>query len=211
MEYFSQNFEKEPDVRFLREEDVSEFRALIKNKKSETEIDMFLRKKYDIFVGILDIFNTGHHYCKAISQPKIKLSISGISTGYILDWILLGKNSDGNQYFFVELKGAEKKIFTKTKEKIYFSQECNKGINQLLFYLDYANRNQAYFRDELKLDNFSNPKGILIIGTADELTSEMKQHKKAWNDILSGKISIITWDRVLRSVENKWNFIKPKQ
>ena len=75
--------------------------------------------------------------------------------------------------------------------------------------MTYAERNQAFLRDEFGLGGLSNLKGLLVIGNRDDLTEKMSEQKRAWNEILSKKMTIVTWDRVKESLIGKWNFIRP--
>jgi len=41
----------------------------------------------------------------------------------------------------------------------------NKGVNQLVEYIDYCSKYQGKLRDEFKFKDFREPNGILILGT----------------------------------------------
>ena len=198
-----------PDVNYLREKEVMKLKFFIEQRKSEQEINNVIKANYDLLVSFLDIFNTGHHGITAVPEVQIKNHIKGFENGLIPDWLLMGKNSDGHQYYFVELKSPSMKIFVKKGNRVCLSADCNKGLNQLLSYISFAERNQSYFRDAYKFSDFENPKGLLVIGNKKDLTDEFSQQKRDWNKLMSGKITIVTWDRILESLMLKWNYSNP--
>ena len=197
-----------PDAAYLREDAVMKLKSFIELHKTEQEINDVIKGNTDLLVSLLDIFNTGHHGSLAIPEAQIRSHIRNFGKGLIPDWLLMGENSDGRQYYFIELKKPSDKIFVNKGNFICFSTCCNAALNQLLTYIKYAERNQSYFRDEFDFGDFSNPKGVLVIGNRNDLDEEMKRQKKAWNVLLSNKIEIITWDRVLTSLMQKWEFVK---
>lgn len=197
----------QPDVKYLREEEVIKLKSLIEQCKNEREINNVIKAHSDLLVAFLDIFNTGHHGITAVPEAQIKNHIKGFGNGLIPDWLLMGKNSDGQQYYFTELKSPSMKIFVKKGTRVCFSEDCNRALNQLLAYISFAERNQSYFRDAYKFNDFENPSGLLVIGNRKDLTEEFSQQKRAWNKLMSGKIKIVTWDRILESLLSKWNFV----
>lgn len=200
----------QPDVKYLKEREVIKLKLLIEQCKNEREINNVIKAHSDLLVAFLDIFNTGHHGITAVPEAHIKNCIKGFGNGLIPDWLLMGKNSDGQQYYFVELKSPSMKIFVKKGNGICFSADCNKALNQLLSYISFAERNQSYFRDAYKFNDFENPKGLLVIGNRKDLTDEFLQQKRDWNKLFSGKIKVVTWNRILESLMQKWDFVKPR-
>ncbi len=203
--------ESEPDFRYLNQREYDYFIDLIDNRATESEIDAHLRGAPDLLRAFLDLVNTGHHSMKAIPQANIRGSIANYTRGLIPDWLLEGKNSDGKSWWFVELKGPKEKIFTSTRRKgLRFSPTCNEGLNQLVEYLDFAEKNQSAFRDTYKMSGFREPRGMLILGRQADLTEEMVELKGKWNSMLKGVIQIRTWDAIRLAAEEKWAFTHPK-
>ena len=101
----------EPNCNYLREDEVIQFQELVKSKKSEREIDNHLRVASDLLTAFLHIYRTGHHRMKAIPQANICNTIQGYVKGKIPDWLLCGDSSDGESWYFIELKGPADKIF----------------------------------------------------------------------------------------------------
>ena len=147
------------------------------------------------------LFSTGHHMSWVFSKPEIKGSING-SGGLIPDYLLAGANSDGVRWFALELKGANAKAFHKSAGRVHLSSEANKGICQLLSYIDSLARDQAYHREN-KLAGMRQPTGILMIGTEDE-TSDLaiRDFKQAWNRE-NPRLQIRSYHALLRQLESK--------
>ena len=63
------------------------------------------------------------------------------------------------------------------------SETANKAILQLLTYLDFCTEHQAVLRDAFKLNNFREPRGILLIGRQREFdgSEERQRMKRIWN------------------------------
>lgn len=182
---------------------LDEFKNLIRSKSSETEIHNFLEKNEVIFAYALKDFRTGHHglwvYSKQEIQPKIKHR--GIK-GMIPDFIIGGENSDGHQWFVIELKGADDKVFSHSGNSIQLSSVANKGICQLMEYTDSCCEIQSHLRDHFRMHEFREPKGILIIGTEEEFRDKRKQRlKKAFNQNFNKNFEIRTYDWLFRGFE----------
>ncbi len=97
----------------------------------------------------------------------------------------------------MELKGANTKWFTENKSDIYFTSTINKGIHQLIQYLDHCDTYQSKFRDEHKLLDFKKPKAILMAGRRTEFVNNPRKKaiKKTWDSLLGNRLEIVTFDR----------------
>ena len=125
------------------------------------------------------------------------------------DYLFGGKNSDGFFWCVAELKGPQDRIFRRAsddRKTVAFSAVANEGICQLLQYMDYCTSTQSYFRDHFGLNNFRDPRGILVIGREAELESDfqLQELKAAWNRISGDKLMIRTYDALLRSNGSSW-------
>jgi hypothetical protein len=120
-------------------------------------------------------------------KEQIRPPTRRVGGGLIPDYLLAGARSGGIDWFVLELKGPDKRAFSKTRQSVSLSGDANKGICQLLHYIDIADRDQAYFRDTLKLHSFRHPKGILLIGTDKETEDDplVREFKNAWNRLNS--------------------------
>ncbi|HEX8351122.1 MAG TPA: Shedu anti-phage system protein SduA domain-containing protein [Hymenobacter sp.] len=185
-------------------EQLKEFRYLVRNKADETSIHTFLDSNNVIFYFALKDYSTGHHGLWVYSQQEIQPRIKSTKTkGMIPDFIIGGENSDGHQWFVVELKGANENIFRSySDESLGLSSVANKGICQLIEYTDVCSKNQSHFRDSFRMRDFGVPKGILLIGTEDELKDSRKQNlKRSLNQNFNKNFEIRTYDWLLRNFE----------
>ena len=194
---------------YVREHDVKRdqfqaFKTLLAKPCGERQIERFLSSNKEAFVLLLSLFATGHH--AAWVFPKIQLRPpSDFPGGLIPDYVLAGANSSGVSWFIVELKSPNKRAFVKEGKRVFLSSDANKGICQLLNYIDLSSRSQSYLRDEIRLAGFREPTGVLLIGTeAESEDPDIKAFKGAWNRI-NPKIQIRSFNAVLRQVERKLN------
>lgn len=188
------------------QEQLKEFTYLIKNKASETDIHKFLEKNEVIFSFALKDFRTGHHglwvYSKQEIRPKIK---NRDIKGLIPDFIIGGENSNGHQWFVIELKGVNENIFkVDSSNNIGLSPIANNGLCQLIEYTDACCEIQSHLRDHFRMHDFREPKGILIIGSEDELKDKRKKKlKRALNNNFNKNFELRTYDWLLRNFEDE--------
>lgn len=196
---------------YLKDEQVNTFEELIKANSEETAIDRFLRDNPEIFTAALHNHRTGHHATCIIPKQSIRPHIQeNGQRGLIPDFIVGGKSSDGWEWWVVEIKGANQTLFTQTKNETYFSSEINKGICQLLEYIDFCSEYQEVLRSVFRLQDFREPKGLLIAGREGEVTdNESKQKlKAAWNRVTKEKLEIRTYDWLTRSLRALLSYYK---
>src|SRR6516162_2928281 len=148
------------------------------------------------------MFYTGHHMSWIFPKEQIRPSSDPVG-GLIPDYLMAGASSSGVDWFVLELKGADKRAFGKTGKRVSLSLDVNKGICQMLNYIDRSCRDQAYLRYGLELSGFREPQGILLIGTEEETDDEQVcDFKNAWNRI-NTRIQIRSYSHLLRQVEWK--------
>lgn len=186
------------------------FKNLIENRASETEIERFLADNQEILALLIFLFSSGHHASWIYPKQNIRPS-SGEAGGMIPDYVMAGANSDGVSWYILELKGANHNGFVSRGKRVYLSNEANKGICQLMNYIDASARSQGYLRDELRLNGYREPNGILLIGNGDEAENDQIQaFKGAWNR-MNPRVQIVSYARLLRVVETKLDSKKANQ
>src|SRR5207244_3921865 len=111
------------------------------------------------------------HASRVIPQASIRPPLTPEQRGLRPDYIVGGVGSDGISWVVLELKGANDRIFVCDRDGkgLRLSAAANRGLCQLLAYLDYCAANQAYLREFLNTRSFREPAGILFIGRASEL------------------------------------------
>lgn len=178
------------------------FRALLERKAGEREIEAYLDRNREALSLSVVMFSTGHHASWIFPKRQIRPP-SGTRSGLIPDYLMAGANSDGVQWFVLELKGADKHAFAKAGSHVLLSSDANRGICQLVNYIDSSSRDQAYLRDGLELSGFREARGILLIGTDLETEdAQVRDFKNAWNRI-NARVQIRSYSGFLRNVEQK--------
>jgi hypothetical protein len=178
-----------------------ELEFILNSNPSETEIEVFLSNNLEVLSLLLFLYSTGHH--GTFVFPKRHIRPASDFSGLIPDYLMAGVNSGGTEWFVVELKAPNTLAFRKRGKSICLSSEANRGVCQLLNYLDAASRSQGYLRDELKLSDFREPSGILVIGRAEESEDEqVRAFKGAWNRNFPN-LQIRSYDALLRQVFSK--------
>lgn len=200
----------------LRKESVTfkqlkEFKNLVNKKADEKAIHDFLEHNQVVFSFALKDYDTGHHglwvYSKQEIRPRVK---NKKIKGLIPDFIIGGENSNGYEWFIIELKGANENIFNvDSSNSIYFSSTANRGLCQLMEYTDACCEMQSHLRDHFRFHEFREPKGVLIIGTEDEFKDKRKQSlKRALNQNFNKNFEIRTYNWLLRNFEEDMKYRK---
>lgn len=188
-------------------EQLASLRKLIDEKSNERLIEKFLHKSPSILALILGLFNTGHHAAWVVPKQVIRMSIGKRAPGLIPDYLIAGANSDGVSWWVLELKGCDTRTFSNSKSSQCLSPSANRGIIQLIEYIDACAEAQSYLRDQLGLKGFREPRGILLIGTEDEYSEHRKRNlKAAWNRNVP-KVQIRSYHALLREAETKFNHL----
>lgn len=196
-----------PKEYFASQHDVTarqyrELKKLVDSRAKETEIEEYLGANKEVLALCLFLFSTGHHATWIYPKQHIRPA-SGDAGGMIPDYVMAGANSDGVSWWVLELKGANHRAFSTKGKRVYLSPECNKGICQLMNYIDVSTRSQGYLRDELKLSGYREPRGILLIGTNEESESaHIRDFKGAWNR-LNPRVQIRSYSGLLHLVKSK--------
>lgn len=175
-------------------------REIVRVDGTETAIDVFLNDNTSLLARCLNFTQFGHHGTWVIPQQVIRPPQTQEVKGLKPDYLIGGKGSDGYRWFVVELKGANEKIFVENNGVVCFSRTVNRGIFQLLNYINYCSSAQAYLRESLRLRGLREPEGILVVGRESELNDDPRKQemKSAWNRLTSNRIQIRTFDALLR-------------
>jgi hypothetical protein len=183
-----------------------EFAGLVEGRSGEKAIDECLKENRGLLARFMNFTQFGHHGTWVVPQQQVRPPLTTSQRGLKPDYIVGGKGSDGYKWFVVELKGADQNIFTERNGNVVFSNAVNDGICQLLNYVDYCSSAQAYLRDTLRLNDFREPEGCLIVGREDELSEDPRKQslKAAWNRLSGGRLQLRTYDAFIRSTASSW-------
>lgn len=192
----------------VTEEQLASLRKLIDGKTNERQIEKFLQQSPSILALVLGLFQTGHHAAWVIPKQVIRMHLGKEAPGLIPDYLIAGANSDGVSWWVLELKGCDTRAFSNSSSSHCLSPSANRGVIQLLEYIDACAEAQSYLRDQLGLKGFREPRGILLIGTDDEYSERRKRNlKAAWNRNVP-KVQIRSYHSLLREAEAKLLFMK---
>lgn len=187
----------------VTENQYRDLKALIENRGSESDVEAFLAANPSALALVLGFFHTGHHASWIIPKQTIRAHLGNNTPGLIPDYLVAGASSDGLTWCVLELKGPDAEIFSRSGSPKAFSSEANRGILQLLEYIDVCAENQAYLRDQAGLRGLREPRGLLMIGTDQELADiRNRRLKAAWNR-LSSQLQIRTYSALLQELELK--------
>jgi len=188
---------------------VDGYRNLIEQRSQEKKLDCYVRENKELIVNVLDFVSTGHQGAWVIPQQPIKTAFRNVDTGLIPDYLVCGKNSDGFSWWVIEFKGADEPLFTVGADRRpKFGAAANKGILQLLEYVDFCDEFQSTLREVLRLPDFRPPKGMLIIGREIEVEENhrLQRLKAAWNNLTGTRLEIRTHDALIRHARMKAEF-----
>jgi len=183
----------------ITHEQLEGLRQIVEKNSKEKEIDQFIRNNPVVLTASLAFASTGHHGSWILSQKMIRPMLGEGRPGLIPDFIIGGRSSDGFSWWVVELKGANANLFSRKGENLYFSKELNRGLCQLLSYIDYCSEAQSSLRDQFRLTDFREPKGMILIGREKELGDDEQRQKlkSVWNRTTRNSLEIRTYDALL--------------
>jgi hypothetical protein len=195
--------ELETHILELEDKNIQDLETLLSNNASEKKIQKYLETNKALLAVLLSLHHTGHNGTWVVSRQAIRNKIKGQNIrGLIPDFIICGRNSDGFSYWVVEIKSPKESIFTaNSSNEIYFSSEVNKGICQLIEYVDFCDEQQSFLRDQYKFQELRSPNGMLIVGRESELDQDPRKQKmkSAWNRIVGSRLEIRSYDWLLHT------------
>lgn len=136
-------------------------KELIETDAAETGIDSFLRDHPALLAACMNFTQFGHHGTWVVPQQVVRPpSLPGIR-GLKPDYLVGGKGSRGYSWYVVELKSPSDKMFSRNRAgNMSLSSDANRGICQLLQYIDYCSAAQSYLRDILKTQRLQGTKRL---------------------------------------------------
>jgi hypothetical protein len=140
------------DIDRLKDKDnlklaIKDFRKMLNKKLSnERSILNFIREEeaYFLIGSILENYDFGHH--AAFLFPEFKLG-----TEYIADYLLIGKNSGGYEFVFIELESIRQGITTKDGS---IGKAINKGVKQVEDWSTWLQSNFSTLRSIFKKSKY---------------------------------------------------------
>ena len=180
---------------------------LIQTNAGETAIDNFLRSNPALLAACMNFTQFGHHGTWVVPQQLARPPSLPEIRGLKPDYLVGGKGSRGYSWYVVELKSPSEKMFSRDQAgNIFLSGVANRGVCQLLQYIDYCSAAQSYLRDTLNLKGFKEPKGFLIVGREAELSNDIdaQELSRAFNELMAPRIEVRSFDALVRSDATTW-------
>lgn len=117
---------------------LDEFTELLDKKVSERAITNYIssNQAYFLIDTIFDEFYTGHHEAYIFKEFQLP-------PNYVADYLLVGKNSGGYEFVFVEMENAFGEITLASGE---FGTTIRKGIKQIEDWDSWVEANFSYLR-----------------------------------------------------------------
>lgn len=127
------------------------YREVLYQSESEQQIQTYIKKNRKWFIpgSILKNYNFGHH--DAYLFPELKLG-----SEYVVDYVLLGKNSSGYSLVFTELEKPNTFFMISTSNTE--SSSVRKGMTQIRDWKRWIDDHRNYFFESIGLQD----KGIHI-------------------------------------------------
>ena len=161
------------------------FRKMLNLSTRENDIQKYIKdqKKWFIPGSILKDYYTGNHGGYLFPEQPL-------GSEYSVDYMLLGKNSDGYSLILVEFENANTPFIIKSQ--VLESDDVRKGITQIRDWKRWMDENRQYFLKSTDLYN----KGI-DIPTARIYYCLVVSRRKFMNDSARELRSQLTYDRLV--------------
>ncbi len=118
--------------------EAKELLDIINSSKKESDLQSYIKsnQKWFIPLSILKAYDFGHHFSCVV--PEYQLGAE-----YRLDYLLIGKNSLGYQFVFVEFEDVNVDYRLKTSNSE--TDKVRKGLNQIRDWKRWIDQNKGYF------------------------------------------------------------------
>lgn len=171
---------------------------VINSSKKESDVQSYIKcnKKWFIPLSILKAYDFGHHFSCVV--PEYKLGAE-----YRLDYLLIGKNSLGYQFVFVEFEDVNVDYRLKTANSE--TDKVRKGLNQIRDWKRWIDQNRSYFLGADGIKEFANnvpPWGFrycLVVGRRNRMDDTSNQLRGEMQRDLG--VTIMSYDRLVDYVE----------
>ena len=156
------------------QQESEELLEVIKTARKESDVQDYIKrnKKWFVPLSILKAYDFGHHFSCVV--PEYQLGAE-----YRLDYLLIGKNSLGYQFVFVEFEDVNVDFKLKTTNSE--TDKVRKGINQIRDWKRWIEQNNGYFFNSEGIKEFTNNMPLwafhycLIVGRRDRMDDMSNQ------------------------------------
>lgn len=180
------------------QQESEELLEVIKTARKESDVQDYIKrnKKWFVPLSILKAYDFGHHFSCVV--PEYQLGAE-----YRLDYLLIGKNSLGYQFVFVEFEDVNVDFKLKTTNSE--TDKVRKGINQIRYWKRWIEQNNGYFFNSEGIKEFTNNMPLwafhycLIVGRRDRMDDMSNQLRGETEKDTA--VKIMSYDRLVDYVE----------
>ncbi len=205
---FPNNFLDYVDLQKVDElnEKLQEFNNFLNNPEI-TEIDVlrYIRENEAFFIiaSVLKRYSFGHH--DAFIFPEFKLG-----TTWVVDYLIVGRNSDGYHFVFVELEDPYKRIVLKNG---HIGDAFKKGLQQINDWKQwismhpnsmdetfnkYKNKNEQLPREFTNIES-NRCHFVVVAGRREHFTENIRFHKR---EIEINRVLMLHYDNLINSTRS---------
>ena len=189
---------------YFREESSLFLEALDRATK-ENDIQRYIKEsdKWFIPLSILKDYDFGHHFACVV--PEYSLGAE-----YIVDYMLIGKNSIGYNIVFVEFEDVN--VDYRLKKSNTESDKVRKGITQIRDWKRWIEENKSYFMNREGIRSISNniPSWAfwycLVVGRRERMDDMANKLRGEIQREIRG-LHIISYDRLVDNIKMMSNGI----
>ena len=200
---------KELSLGFCRQTDFHKEAQLFNDEldkaTKENDIQSYIKRneKWFIPLSILKNYDFGHHYACVVPEYSL-------GSEYRVDYLLIGKNSIGYQFVFVEFEDVN--VEYRNKSSNSETEKVRKGLTQIRDWKRWIDNNKDYFENSEGIAEFGRniPSWgfyyCLVVGRRgkmDDMANKLRGEMQS--DIPS--LKIISYDRIVDNVSLMHNGI----
>lgn len=177
------------------EDEADEFERVLDDAKNEQEFQRYIKSNRKWFIpgSVFLEYNFGHHDSYLFPEQKL-------GTDYVVDYMLLGKNSDGFSIVFVEFEEANADFILKTSNSE--SEAVRKGLTQIKDWKRWMDANREFFMRntgmyKLGIDVPTYRMHYCLVVSRRELISDRAKELRSQLMFEMQNVNIVSYDRLL--------------
>lgn len=193
----------ELSLEFCRQTDFRREAQLLKAEldrtTKENDIQSYIKnnEKWFIPLSILKGYDFGHHFACVVPEYSL-------GDEYRVDYLLIGKNSIGYQFVFVEFEDVN--VDYKNKTSNSETGKVRKGLTQIRDWKRWIDQNKSYFEDREGIAEFGRniPSWAfhycLVVSRREKMDDIANKLRGEMQHEFAGSLKIISYDRVVDNV-----------
>lgn len=186
------------------QDECQQFKAILDKSKNENDIQSYIKQneKWFIPASIFKCYDFGHHDAYLFPEQKL-------GSDYVVDYMLLGKNSCCWNIVFVEFENANIEYIQKRRNEV--TDKVRAGLTQINDWERWIEKNRDYFFRSMNFDknNISiQPPNIfycLVVSRRSRMTDRANELRQ--QEMSRHNLNIITFDRLVDNISRLENGI----